>query len=523
MVSNVSSNNKSINDELNRLAKMAEEILRGQEFFVSAVLDRIQEAKVRMPHDQAIRSAEQILRNRFNKQGSLATISQAEFQNIYKDVGGLGNRTAFREYLGEYMLNDPSIRTAHYNEAHIAGLRDGQDSIDIVDPNLMEELGGLFGSSKVSSKSFIDNGRRGLELELVSMGFKNSTVEVLDRTADFVVYATTIPSSYGNISAYIPAEIKAGSVLMPSVFVSGSNFVELNYHNLMAHAQMVAMGKRTASAHEILGALSKTADIGMPIVSIAGDDHIHLDTPNFYQTEIDNRPQMLDFETPQVTMPKALEHLTENAITDTLIEAGLSFDRNIVVAAKQLVANEIRSMGIYLDKVSVASEFDGGIMICANIRGSGGTKTIEVPVEISAYGSILMPSVFSSGTHVDSFDQNKLQAFAGQKIEGIFDAAFSNKLGWDFKKLHNHALSCAAYGKFVEAEETLAVIAQHYGDEFHKIAFTDLVELLNVGVQEEEKPLDVMEKYMKEASAKAADKENNIRMSSNLMYMYPND
>jgi hypothetical protein len=513
--------------DFSKLAKMAEEILQGKEFFVSTVLDRVKEAVASYPHDQAIRMAGTVLQKRAAKQGSLATITQKEFQGIYDEVAGLGDRAVFAEHLGEFLMRK-AAPVASYNADFAAGLRDSGSELDIVNPDMAEQLAGLFSEAQSAPRkgSFIDNGRKGLELELASLGFANASVEVAAKGPDFVIYATEINSTHGRIPAYIPAEIKLGTVLMPSVFVSGNDFVELTHDNLLAHAQAVAMGKKTASASQILGALSSIAQVQDQLVVEASDEGAFdamLASPSLYQGQIESTtPDMIHVAQPDAEMPAELEHLTEGTVRDALIEAGLSFDRNTVLAAKSLVASEIRSMGVQLDKVAVDSEFDGGIMLAANIRGSAGKKTIQVPVEVTA-GRVLMPSVFTSGAVVESFDAKALQSFANEKAEGIFNAAFSDKIGWNFKQLHNHALKSAAFGNFVEAEEALAVINEQFGPDFHKAAFEDLVGLLNVGIAEEEKPLDAMDKYVKEASARANDKENNVKMSGTLMYLYAKD
>ena len=74
-----------------------------------------------------------------------------------------------------------------------------------------------------------------------------------------------------------------------------------------------------------------------------------------------------------------------------------------------------------------------------------------------------------------------------------------------------------------QAEEALAVIAEEYGDVYHKIAMEDLMGLLNVGFGKEEKPVDAMDKYVQAALEKIRDKEANIKMTSNLMYLHPED
>jgi hypothetical protein len=70
----------------------------------------------------------------------------------------------------------------------------------------------------------------------------------------------------------------------------------------------------------------------------------------------------------------------------------------------------------------------------------------------------------------------------------------------------------------------LAVIQDKFGPEFHKTAFGDLMELIRVGFNSvEESPVDAIDSYIKEAVTAASFKENNIKVSNSLMYLYPED
>jgi len=511
--------------DVSKLAREAAELLSGREYFVSTVLERVRQAANKYPHDGAIRTAQNVLEGRVAKQGSLATISQNDFSEIYREVSGLGLATNFRETLGDLLIDAAPERDAHYNEDFASSLRSSGTELDISDPDMVESLAGLFGEpSNVAKGSFVDNGRKGVELELSSLGFSNPSVEIAARNDKFVVYAAAIESTGGRFAALIPAEVKLGTVLMPSVFVSGSEFVDFNKSNLMAHAQMISQGMRNAEPAKVLSALTANAVSKESFESVTADmsDDIALNSPGLYQSDIEPvRQDMLELEVPNPEVPEALAHLTESMVREALVESGLSYNTELITNAKALVSSELRSMGIPCNKVTVASEFDGGICIAANLTGPGGVKTIEVPVEV-VNGRILMPSVFTSGVVAKPFDVSSLKSFASDDNGGKFSAIYSDKYGMSFPDLHDLTLKSASYGNFVDVEECLAVISENYGDQLHKVAFDDLMGLLALGFNDSEES-DGMDKYMKEAIDKAQYEEASIKMSSNLMYLLPED
>jgi len=516
--------------DLSALARMADEVLNGKEYFVGTILERLNEASEYLPHDQAVRTAQKILQGRLNKEGSLATMSQKEFQGLYDEVCGLGNKQAFRELLNDFLYVTASEPVAHYNQDFVGGLRHTDNVLEIANPDLVNEFNSLFDEHKVASGSFIDNGRKGLEIELASLGVANPIVEVVARNNNFVIYATQLDSTHGPIEVLIPSEIKLGHALMPSVFISGAEFVNLTTDNLIRHAHETAMGNRTKpNAPQVLsvltaalqdaiedGSLEKTASAG----EFSPELNLFASSPIYKR--IDDSQSAFEVEAQYADLPVELEHLTEGTIREALVEAGLSFDKEVVAAVKGFIASELAGMGIQTGKITVASEFDGGLMIAANIIGRGGQKTIEMPIEVIA-GQILMPSVFSSGAEVQSFNEATLKAFANDEGKGIFRTAFSDKLGWSYQELHEHALKNASRGNFIEAEEALAIINDEYGQEFHRVAFNDLTALLSLAVTEEQRPIHAMERYIEEAIAQSQHQDANFKMSETMLYLHPED
>ena len=510
-------------EDLAQLLSLANQVLTGKEYFISTVLGRLDDAATALPHDAAIRTAQAALRQQLKKHGSLALITQRQFQSIYDDVCALGNKAAFRELLGDLLVTAAPEPVAHYNSDFTASRRDSDNLLNLADDNLVGEFSSLWGNSQVVGDQVLSTGRDGLQTHFASLGFGSPTAEVVGRTDEFIMFSVQADSPIGRFITYVPVEVKQGSVLMPSVFASDGGFVELTKDNLLSYASGVQEGTvRQASPHKLLAGLAAVTASGRKdiIVRTAGGDEVAISAPTLYQTVndhvyADEGPTHTDF-------PSSLTGLVTEGLRDALVEAGLTHGKDAVVTAKTVVADHIRNAGLRVERLAVDSEFDGGMVISASIVGPAGKKTINVPVEIVG-GQVLMPSVFTSGTTVDAFDVQALNRFASASDAGIFNAAFSNKSGWAYKDLYSHAIKNAAYGNFVEAEDAMAVIAEQYGPEFHRAAFTDLSDILSNAVESNTSSPTQVEQMIAEASERAKNVEDRIKMSSTLMYLIPED
>lgn len=513
--------------DIRELIQLADSLLNGKEFFVSSVAERIRKAASKYPHDQAIRTLQLAVEQKLKREGSISTISQMEFQSLYDDVSGLGNRTRFVEELGDLLLEDRVSKVANYNDDFVKGLRDHGSTLNIYDEQKIAELQGLWGEPDTAQirRASAENGRRGIEIELESLGFSQPSVEVADFNDNFVVFAAEVGTRRGRVPFLVPAEVKEGSVLMPSVFVSGDQFKDLTADNVKVHVNSDITAMKHATPKAVLATLSSLVGGPAVVKEASGEFKVSLSGPEFYMDPLGHTdPSVeqlpIDDKMPQVQLPPALQGLGEDVIKETLVEAGLSYDRNTVLSAKQLVANELKIANVPFDTVKVASEFDGGITLAANISGKGGKKKIEIPVEV-VEGSVLMPSSFISGPMVGSFDESGLRSFADQ-IEGeARDPFLTDKYAMSYPNLHKLVLKKAAYGDFIEATDALNIINEKFGPEFHRAAHEDLLDLLKAGYGQDEKPLTAMERFAEEAALKAKDKESQIKMSGNAMLFYP--
>jgi len=516
----------SINEVI-QIGRMAEELLDGKEFFIGTISDRLDKAASIYPHDQAIGTMRAVIGKRFAKEGSLAIISQREFQELYEEVSGLGKREAFKDELGDLLYDATTKKVAYHNDDYINQLRGDGSSLELVDAKTSLEFSDLFSLPEegLQKSLFVENGLKGVKLELLSMGFDNPACEIAAQDSNFVIFAAEFDTLLGRTPILVPAEIKLGSVLLPSVFVSGNEFLDFTYSNIINHSRKFSGQIKSATPTAILNTLNKLSNKVVKGTAEAGDqiETTSLSSPGLYSDLVEETPSF-DFSPTQVNVPKPLEGLTETFVQETLLEAGISYDRDLVVKAKVMLSNELRGMGLPHDKITIASEWQQGIIFATNITGLNGKKTIEIPVEIVNDKTILMPSTFTSGTVIKAFNETNLTAFAHAKEEGVFQAIFSDKRDMPFNELYDNALRSAAYGNFVEVEESLAVIGERFGSQFHKIAFDDLMELVRIGFNSNEaKPLNAIDDYIKKAAKEIKNKEKNVSLSNSLLYLYTED
>lgn len=513
--------------DFKEILSIAEELTNGKEFLLGYVVDRLRKAASQFPQNQAIRTMEQVVTKRFNKAGgSISIINQKQIQDIYNQVSGLGPTSQVRSTIDDLLLVQKPVVASHVNEQFIHGMRDHAEPLAMADEDHVNELKEALFQGKVEptvKRAFLENGRRGVQIELESFGIQRPNVEIAAADSNFVIYAAEVNTRRGKVPFLIPAEIKQGSVLMPSVFVSGNNFVDLtasNVRTLLAHADI----KKTATPKAILDSLNRlTGKVSVATkVSTASDDaqlSCFAAPETFASIHSFGQPEA---QAPVPQMPEELKELSQSGIKETLVEAGLSYPRATVLAAKATLSNEIKLANLGHDKILVEAEFDGGIILSTNLISSGGKKRIDVPIEVEN-GKVCLPSRFTSGAFASPFSDKDLRAFASSSDGEQMSSMLTDKYDLTFTELHKLALNKAAYQDFVNATECLSVIHDKFGPEFYRVAHNDLMDLLRVGYATEEKTASSYDKFIQTASEKAKNKEEHIKLTANPMLFYPRD
>lgn len=513
-------------EDINNLLSLANQVVSGKEYFVSTVVGRLEDAICTLPHDGAIRTAHRAMSERLRKEGSLATITQEQFGKLYNEVGSLGNRTGFRELLGDLLPDYSTVeKVSSYNDTFTSSRRDSDDMLELADQELVGKYASIWSGVDPDLERIAGYGIESIGAQLAKLGFSNPKVSVTAKNNHFVIFAAEAESPNGHFTTYLPAEVSAGNILLPSVFASPRGFEEITRENLLNYSS--ELRERTARLPEpgrLLAGLTAVATAGQETLQVTADDEsiAPLNSPSLYMELREYAPETLEVEAYHEFPDQLKSFLTED-VRDSIVEAGLSISPEITLTAKSLVSSLIRSAGLKLERVAIDSEFDGGLLVGANVTGSAGKRTIQVPVEVIA-GQVLSPSVFMSGSHLGEFDVTSLQSFANDNsAAGIFKSAFSSKASWSYPELYSCAIKSAAYGDFVEVEDAMSVILDQFGPELHRTAFTDVSNLMVAKASPSIEDEDPFEKMISEAAEKARTAENQIKMSSTLMLLYPQE
>ena len=517
------------NSDVQKLGALAQEALKGKEFFVGSIVERLKSASNKHPHNQSIRTAEFVFEKIAKAKGSTHIVSQADFQKVYNDVSSLGNRDHFFEELGDLLTESRIGKVASYNSEHINQLRGQGEMLKIAEDSQVAEYESLFGepNEKSIQAAFAESGRRGIEIELESLGFELPQVAVLKQTTDFVVFAAQVTTAQGVVPFLIPAEVKQGSVLMPSVFVSGNKFVDLTANNIKKHLNSDRKKMKHASPAAVIASLNKMTGKGVvtKTASLNTQEKIPLTSPGYFLDPVAPStplPEVIGDRVAHVPLPKGLMALGESMIRETLLEAGTKFSKEIVLLAKTTVANELKLASIYHDSLKIENEFENGLTLTTMITGKHQKKAISIPVEVKN-GQVLLPESFMSGPMAGPFNEENLRAFAA-KDEFAFSSPFANdKVSMSFKDLQTNMLKNAALSNFVEVTDSLTVISEKFGEELHRFAYDNFMNFLHQGYGEEVESETSFDKFLTASAEKAADKENQIKMTGNALLLYSGD
>lgn len=197
-----------------------------------------------------------------------------------------------------------------------------------------------------------------------------------------------------------------------------------------------------------------------------------------------------------------------------LLESQLKYNPRIVATAKAAVSQELAVAGLQHDKMKIASVMDNGFALSMHVQGSGGRQHIVVPIEISASGTPLLPAVFHTAESAHNFDSATLRRVASADMANLEIAATSMQ-DMTFKQLYKQVLAATSAGSYRVAEECLAAIGERFGEDYHRAAMEDMIELIKAANSPQVTKSE-FDKYYDKFEAEAADRDRDIKMTQNI-------
>lgn len=488
--------------DIHQLLQAAENALNaqtvGKEFMLNDVCRQTRAAYEKFPEDPVIRQVAFTIERMADKSSPGATISQADISNIYNDLVRLSGNSKFRDVLGHLLKEDRAKFTSHNSDyirmSRVDAEGSGISTDDMVDNNLVNALQSAFDGSMEHLKAY-DNkkalaGKKYVELELKSLGFKDPNVEVMGGNHQTLVYAAHIDTRNGRVSVAIPINLaENGQLLLPSTFVADDHLEPLASHNLQHFVDKKGEARdfsipKTADVLEAVGILSgkhqHPEDEFNNLAGLFGESEtpVSLNTPSLYVDKKYEEPQADIDTTPNAQMPKELAHLAKD-FEDDVLEAASAFGKQAISTGKRMVASELKAAGFKNTQVRFGSESGNSVVYLATIGTSKGPADIEVPVEMVSTASDaftpLFPKYFAYNGLVEDFIPSKLQRFAvnlstPSTDSKIYQTAFAYMT---LPELKNQLLAAASKNDYVSAEAVLGQIGERFSMEDHKNAIAD--------------------------------------------------
>lgn len=472
-------------------------LTEGKRFLLSDLNQRLKVAAEENPQDTVIKAMANVVEQIYIKNPE-QLISQGDVGKLYQELVGLNaSGTHFREVLGDLLISEESPKISETNEEYIRGMRDPTEGfLDYsVDQEIKEGFDNMFepNADKYEPQRAAE-ARNKVEMELRSLGFDRARVKLVGGNAKFLVFASDLDTNQGAIRIYIPAD--ASGQQLPSVFVAGSRFDELNRPNLdnylskasLRNDHLPEVSAILNSLDIITGNVKKTvpdgdfSKIASQLPEANGSEG--LSSPGIFASLPDLANNIKDVEIPRTAPPEPLKALASN-IEESILETTVGYPQASVRLAKRMLVAELASMGFKGSQIRISAPISNGFICEADLNTPNGKLTIELPTEMNG-DSPLLPSVFAHGDYVNDFTIGKLQAFVlsktGAKNETIVSND-SNLYNLSLSQLKDVIVKSAMNGNFGICDEAIEIIAQQFDEEAYRNVVADYHEMLiNLGV-----------------------------------------
>ena len=474
----------NITDIKSEAERLLSELQRGNEYIIAQVDNRMRRAVAEYPRDTVIRAVAGVI-ERMAINDPSRVISQGEIGEVYNNLLGLNSNTQFREALGD-LLNSKIEKTSTTNSEFISKNRDTQDgSLDVL-AGVDNELKILFEQSEDKyDRDKIASAKYRVESELATSGFNKTRTKFAGGNSKFLVFSSDLDTNRGAVRVYVPCEAETNN--LPSVFVAGDQFIELNAHNIQNHIiESANFRTQLPPVHAILHSLNiltSQAQKTMPesefnkiAKKIPTDKTMPLAAPSLLGQMPEGKPLGI-VEMPRVDVPEPLKILASD-LEEQMVETALEFPLVSVRTAKKMLVAEINAMGFSGTQVKIAAPTQDGFICEAIINAPSGKVSIEVPIEMKK-NRPLMPSVFAKDDQVFYFDEDSVKAFVSK---GTNRDTYINRdnqlLDVDISKLRNLLVKSSIDKDFETCDEILAVAAERFDPVTYKNLVNDFNSIL---------------------------------------------
>jgi hypothetical protein len=374
-------------NELNKIVKAAAKAIDDNEqFFLEGLASKASNVAQANPVDQTAIGMSGFL----NKRASSGDIfiSRSELREIYSKLFTPNNKFA-RNFSAELGI---AAESAEVNKM----TRDPNEGESLVEyasnkfgnPLLSKELKSAFDKNipyQPFSDEMGDKAKKACVFELNCQGVLPKRVDVVAGKDNFIICQATYETPSGESNVLVPTEIKNGTALMPSMFLSKEGYVNISKENIKQHIISTAGKLFKVNVTEMLdNLLTVTGELPSPLTEL---EKLIMKSAALKQGNHNINPvlyQEVDTESPNVEVPVVAQSEEVKTFAEMLTskagEAEFIFGKEAVRKGRDFVKFVVSNCGYKDPQVAVKDSSKDSIFYAVSI---GGRKGFNVPVKVA--------------------------------------------------------------------------------------------------------------------------------------------
>lgn len=405
-------------------------------------------------------------------------ITRAEVKDLYKRLHSRNTKfsSLFSHELGEVeKVSEPTLYNREHDDETLSIINKAYEKI--VDPVLANALHGAFGNIvKGYTDTSAEKAKSVCARSILDAGIA-ANVDVVSGREDVIICRASFETPKGLTSVFVPIEIMANKVLLPTVFVGNNGPEDLTKENLESYIKSQAGNKLLINDAIVLKAMSvvkgevQISNVDLAITKMNAQKEA---TADFSQGQV--LYQKVDKEgVKDVVVPqhKDVESFAAQ-FNSSLGLANFKFTKEKVASGRTIISSHLSNFGLKNHQISVCDSNDSTIFYAVALEN--GKVAFRVPVKVDG-GRLLAPTLIISNGSVEAFSKSGINNLFNKEVADYSAAAAASPLfTLKASELVEAVRTAVISQDYVRAEEALNVLAQ-VGDEkaYHSafVAYTN--------------------------------------------------
>lgn len=469
----------SLNDLKKIVGQAAKSISDGEKFPVGVLAVRVRRAAEANPTDSTLVAMSNFLNKRAESNEVL--ISRAELRDVYNRL--YSNNNKFIEIFAEEVGAKEISKRATISRDPLEGTSLIESASEkLGNPVLANALISVFDKNapyKPYSEVIAKNAARTCLHELNKF-VSPRKIDVVAGQEDIIICKATYDTPKGDSTVLVPIEIKAGTALLPNMFLSQAGFVDISKESLKDHIIMTAGKSFRVDAQKFLEVVS-TAKNGIkqtlsPLemiiakASAAKGNTTYTENGILYQ-QVDQTPDL------EVKVERSDESYGfEKKLASAVGAAEFMFGKSIVDIGRKMIVQAMNNFGFKHANIAVADADKSSIFFAVAVDNKAGFK---VPVKVINNNPQYPSFAIASGRMVDFSSQGISSLLIGD-VDAKMMAVASPLYDLKSSELLDQVKIAVAEGNLIKAEDALSILQQSGDQGCYQLAFAAYLNSINM-------------------------------------------